>query len=467
MAHQESAVTDPGSPLLSLAALEQLVGIGEVDTVIVAFADMQGRLVGKRMAARLFVEHVVSDGAECCSYLLAADVDMNTVSGYAISSWDTGYGDMVMMPDLSTLRRIPWLPGTALVLADVCWADGSAVAVSPRAILRRQLDRLAERGLLADVATELEFIVFDQSYRQAWAGGYRGLTPASDYNIDYAILASSRMEPLLRDIRRGMQGAGLRFEAVKGECNNGQQEIGFRYDEALVTCDNHSIYKNGAKEIADQHGKSLTFMAKYNEREGNSCHIHLSLRTGDGAAAFADGGDPHGMSPTFCGFVAGALATLRELTLFYAPNINSYKRFADGSFAPTAVAWGLDNRTCALRVVGHGRNIRVECRVPGGDVNPYLAVAALIAGGLYGVEGALELPAPCTGSAYEAHGASGVERLPATLAEAAALFGESALAREAFGDDVVAHYLNNARVELAAFNAAVTDWERMRGFERL
>ncbi len=467
MAHQESAVTDPGSPLLSLAALEQLVGIGEVDTVIVAFADMQGRLVGKRMAARLFVEHVVSDGAECCSYLLAADVDMNTVSGYAISSWDTGYGDMVMMPDLSTLRLIPWLPATALALADVCWADGSAVAVSPRAILRRQLDRLAERGLLADVATELEFIVFDQSYRQAWASGYRGLTPASDYNIDYAILASSRMEPLLHDIRQGMQGAGLRFEAVKGECNNGQQEIGFRYDEALVTCDNHAIYKNGAKEIADQHGKSLTFMSKYNEREGNSCHIHLSLRAGDGSAAFADGGRPHGMSPTFCGFVAGALTTLRELTLFYAPNINSYKRFADGSFAPTAVAWGFDNRTCALRVVGHGRNIRVECRVPGGDVNPYLAVAALIAGGLYGVEGALELPAPCTGSAYEAHGASGVERLPATLAEAAALFGESALARDAFGDDVVAHYLNNARVELAAFNAAVTDWERMRGFERL
>jgi glutamine synthetase len=278
------------------------------------------------------------------------------------------------------------------------------------------------------------------------------------------MLASSRMEPLLRDIRLGMQGAGLRFEAVKGECNRGQQEIGFRYDEALVTCDNHAIYKNGAKEIADQHGKSLTFMAKYDEREGNSCHIHLSLRDQDGAAVFEDGGRPHGMSPTFCGFLAGLLATLRELTLFYAPNINSYKRFADGSFAPTAVAWGLDNRTCALRVVGHGRNIRVECRVPGGDVNPYLAAAALIAGGLYGIERGLEPPEPYVGNAYEA---SGVQRLPSTLAEAAALFGASTLAREAFGDDVVAHYLNNARVELAAFNAAVTDWERMRGFERL
>jgi glutamine synthetase len=465
-----SAATGPDSAMLSLAALEQLVGSGAVDTVIVAFADMQGRLVGKRVAARLFVEELAAHGAECCSYLLAVDVDMNTVAGYAMSSWDTGYGDMVMLPDLSTLRLIPWLPGTALVIADLGWADSSEVAVSPRAILRRQLDRLGERGLIADVATELEFIVFDEPYREAWDSGYRGLTPASDYNIDYAMLASSRMEPLLRDIRLGMDGAGLRFEAVKGECNRGQQEIGFRYDEALVTCDNHAIYKNGAKEIADQHGKSLTFMAKYDEREGNSCHIHLSLRDKDGTAVFDDSSGMHGMSPTFRSFLAGLLATLRDLTLFYAPNINSYKRFAEGSFAPTAVVWGLDNRTCALRVVGHGRNIRVECRVAGGDVNPYLAVAALIAGGLYGIERGLEPPEPYVGNAYEAYGAgraSGVERLPATLAEAATVLGASTLARDAFGDDVIAHYLNNARVELAAFNAAVTDWERMRGFERL
>ena len=467
MAHQKnqaSAVTGSGSPKLPWTELERLVAAGDVDTVIVAFTDMQGRLVGKRVSAGLFVDEVAAHGAECCSYLLAVDVEMNTVPGYAMSSWDTGYGDMVMTPDLATLRLIPWLPATALVLADPGWADGSVVAVSPRAILRRQLDRLGERGLIADVATELEFIVFDQPYRQAWASGYRGLTPASDYNIDYAILASSRMEPLLRDIRLGMQGAGLRFEAVKGECNNGQQEIGFRYDEALATCDNHAIYKNGAKEIADQHGKSLTFMAKYDEREGNSCHIHISLRGTDGAAVFNESSDPHRMSPTFRSFVAGQLATLRELTLFYAPNINSYKRFADGSFAPTAVAWGLDNRTCALRVVGHGRSIRLECRVPGGDVNQYLAVAALIAGGLYGIERGLELPGPCAGNAYDK---ADIERLPATLGEAAALFGASPLARQAFGDDVVAHYLNNARVELAAFNAAVTDWERMRGFERL
>jgi glutamine synthetase len=464
MAAEQGRVTVPNSAMMSLAALEQLVDGSAVDTVIVAFADMQGRLVGKRVAARLFVDEVAAHGAECCNYLLAVDVEMNTVSGYAMSGWETGYGDMVMRPDLATLRLLPWLPGTALVIADLDWDDGRPVTASPRAILRRQLDRLGERGLAADIATELEFIVFDQPYRQAWASGYRGLTPASDYNIDYAIAASSRMEPLLRDIRHGMQGAGLQFEAVKGECNRGQQEIGFRYNEALVTCDNHVIYKNGAKEIADQHGKSLTFMAKYDEREGNSCHIHLSLRDRDGSAVFADGARPHGMSSTFCGFLAGLLATLRDFTLFYAPNINSYKRFADGSFAPTALSWGLDNRTCALRVVGYGPNTRVECRVPGGDVNPYLAVAALVAGGLYGIEQGLQAGEPYAGNAYHA---SGVERLPATLAEAAAAFETSMLARQAFGDDVVAHYLNNARVELAAFNAAVTDWERVRGFERL
>jgi glutamine synthetase len=292
------------------------------------------------------------------------------------------------------------------------------------------------------------------------------LTPASDYNMDYAVLASSRLEPLLRDIRLHMQGAGLRWEAVKGECNRGQQELGFSYDEALVTCDNHGIYKNGAKEIADQHGKCLTFMAKYDEREGNSCHIHMSLRSLDDSAVLADEDQPLGMSQTFRSFLAGQLATLRELTLFYAPNINSYKRFADRSFAPTVVAWGLDNRTCALRIVGHGDSVRVECRVPGGDVNQYLAVAALIAGGLHGIEHDLQLPQPYAGNAYQSAEDGDTERLPGTLAEAATLFDASAVARQAFGEDVVSHYVNNARVEVAAFEAAVTDWERVRGFER-
>ena len=313
------------------------------------------------------------------------------------------------------------------------------------------------------VGTELEFMVFDDTYRQAWAAGYRGLTPASDYNVDYAMLASTRMEPLLRDIRLGMTGAGMYCEGVKGECNLGQQEIAFRYDDALVTCDNHTIYKNGAKEIADQHGKSLTFMAKYDEREGNSCHIHISFRGLDGSAVFADPDAPRGMSKMFTSFIAGQLATLREFTLFYAPNINSYKRFVDGSFAPTAIAWGMDNRTCSLRVVGHGHGMRMECRAPGGDVNPYLATAALIAGGLHGIENELVLEDACVGNAY----IGGAQRLPTTLAEAAELFEGSTVARAAFGDEVVEHYLNNARVELEAFNAAVTDWERVRGFERL
>jgi glutamine synthetase len=457
-------LTPPQRPgMLALAELENLVAAGDVDTVIVGFTDMQGRLVGKRISARLFVDDVIAHGAECCNYLLAVDVDMNTVDGYAMSSWEAGYGDMVMTPDFSTLRLVPWQPATALVMADLGWHDGSPVVPAPRSILRAQLDRLAERGMGAVAATELEFMVFDDTYRDAWSKGYQGLTPASDYNIDYAMVASTRMEPLLRDIRRGMEGAGLYCEGVKGECNFGQQEIGFRYDDALTICDNHTIYKNGAKEIADQHGKSLTFMAKFDEREGNSCHIHISFRGTDGSAVFADESAPLGMSAMFRSFIAGQLATLRELTLFYAPNINSYKRFVDGSFAPTAVAWGMDNRTCALRVVGHGHGMRMECRAPGGDVNQYLAVAALIAGGLHGIDQKLELPDACVGNAYS----SDAERLPTTLAEAAKLFEGSGVAREAFGDEVVDHYLNNARVELAAFNSSVTDWERRRGFERL
>jgi glutamine synthetase len=449
--------------LLTPGELDRLMAAGEIDTVIVAFTDMQGRLTGKRVSARLFAEEVASHGAECCNYLLAVDVEMNTVGGYAMSSWESGYGDMVMAPDMSTLRLIPWLPGTALVMADLRWVGGGPVVASPRAILRNQLDRLAQRGLEAFVGTELEFMVFDDTYRDAWAAGYRGLSKATDYNVDYAMHASTRLEPLLRDIRVGMDGAGMYCEGVKGECNPGQQEIAFRYDDALVTCDNHTIYKNGAKEIADQHAKSLTFMAKFDEREGNSCHIHISLRGQDGTAVLADASDPLGMSAMFRSFIAGQLATMRELTLFSAPNINSYKRFAAGSFAPTAIAWGLDNRTCAMRVVGRGHSMRVECRAPGGDVNQYLAVAALIAGGLHGIDQGLELPEACAGNAYT----GGAPRLPTTLAEAAELFAGSEIARTAFGVEVVEHYLNNARVELEAFNSAVTDWESVRGFERL
>ena len=448
--------------MLTTDELNGLIDEGTIDTVIVAFTDMQGRLVGKRASARLFKEEISSHGAECCNYLLAVDVEMNTVDGYRISSWEKGYGDMAMIPDLSTLRLVPWIPGTALVMADLTWLDERPVDPAPREILKRQIARLADRRLIAYVGTELEFIVFDDSYRDAWSKGYVGLTPASDYNIDYALLASTRMEPLLRDIRVSMEGAGLYCEGVKGECNLGQQEIAFRYEDALTTCDNHSIYKNGAKEIADKHGKALTFMAKFNEKEGNSCHIHISFRGADGSAVFTDDDDTLGMSKMFRHFLAGQLKTMRELTLFFAPNINSYKRYVDGSFAPTAVAWGLDNRTCSLRVVGHGLGMRVENRVPGGDVNQYLATAALIAGGLYGIEHELELEPMFEGNAY----GSDAPRVPSTLREAAELFGQSEIAREAFGADVVEHYLNNARIEVEAFDSAITDWERVRGFER-
>jgi glutamine synthetase len=448
---------------LTTDELTAAVKAAEIDTVIVAVTDMQGRLVGKRISARLFLDEVAEHGADTCDYLLAVDVEMNTVGGYATSSWESGYGDMVMIPDLDTLRRIPWLPGTALVTADLRWLDGDPVLASPRQILRTQLERLADRGLVPYVATELEFIVFDDSYREAWAKGYQGLAPASDYNIDYALLASTRMEPLLRDIRNHMDAAGMYSEGVKGECNFGQQEIGFRYDSALTTCDNHSVYKNGAKEIADAHGKSLTFMAKFNEREGNSCHIHISLRGEDGSPVFADTGGEHGMSAMFRHFLAGQLAAMRELTLLFAPNINSYKRYAEGSFAPTAVAWGLDNRTCSLRVVGQGLGMRVENRVPGGDVNQYLAVAALIAAGLHGIENELELEDAVVGNAYTGK----APRVPTTLREATDLFSQSQIARNAFGDAIVDHYVNYANVELSAFEAAVTDWERVRGFERL
>ncbi|WP_127473862.1 glutamine synthetase family protein [Microbacterium sulfonylureivorans] len=450
----------PGN--LSVADLHGAIAEGEIDTVVVAFADAQGRLVGKRVSARFFQEEVLPHGAEACNYLLSVDVDMNTVDGYAMSSWDTGYGDMMLLSDPATLRRVPWLEGTALVMADLAWENGDPVAQSPRDILRRQRARLADRGLVAYSGTELEFIVFDDSYRDAWAKGYRDLKPSTDYNVDYDLLASGRLEPLLRDIRLSMDGAGLYTEGVKGECNLGQQEIAFRYAEVLETADQHTIYKSGAKSIADKYGKSLTFMAKFNEREGNSCHIHLSLRSDDGEAVMAGDGD-HGFSPLMEHWIAGILATLREFTLLYAPTINSYKRYANGSFAPTGVAWGVDNRTCALRVVGHGSSLRVENRVPGGDVNPYLAISAIIAGGLHGIEHELPLPEPLTGNAY----AAGVDHLPTTLRDAAQLFDESAIARAAFGDDMVAHYLNQARIEVEAYDAAVTDWERVRGFERL
>ncbi|WP_327329086.1 glutamine synthetase family protein [Streptomyces sp. NBC_01208] len=449
------------TPPLGTDELRVLVERGEIDTVVLAFPDMQGRLQGKRFAASFFLDEVLEHGTEGCNYLLAVDTDMNTVDGFAMSSWSNGYGDFAMRPDLTTLRLIPWHEGTALVVADLSWDDGSPVVAAPRQILRRQLERLAAHGLTAHVGTELEFIVFKDTYEEAWDRDYRGLTPANRYNIDYSVLGTGRVEPLLRRIRNEMAAAGLTVESAKGECNPGQHEIVFRYDEALVTCDQHAVYKTGSKEIAAQEGVALTFMAKFNEREGNSCHIHLSLQDADGRSVMA--GEDGAMSPVMKHFLAGQLAALRDFSLLYAPNINSYKRFQPGSFAPTAVAWGHDNRTCALRVVGHGRSMRFENRLPGGDVNPYLAVAGLVAAGLHGIENGLELPDACEGNAYTAR----YDQVPTSLREAAALWEDSEVAREAFGDDVVAHYRNMARVELEAFDAAVTDWELRRSFERL
>jgi len=446
---------------LGIEELTSEVDAGKIDTVLVAMTDMQGRLQGKRIDARYFLDDVVPNAVDGCNYLLAVDVDMNTVGGYALASWDLGYGDFVLRPDLQTLRRIPWHEGTAFCVADVLNTDHQEVAPSPRQILRRQLARLEERGFTAYAGTELEFIVFNDTYEQAWTQAYRGLTPANLYNVDYSLLGTSRIEPLLRRIRLAMTSAGMSVESAKGECNFGQHEIAFRYSEALAKADEHALFKTGAKEIASQEGRSLTFMAKFNEREGNSCHIHFSLRDRSGKPAFA--GASHGHSELFDRVLAGMLASMRETTLFYAPNINSYKRYVEGSFAPTAIAWGHDNRTCAFRVVGHGDGLRVENRVPGGDVNPYLAIAALVAAAIRGIDDNLPLEDEFEGNAY----GSSKPHVPSTMREAADLFSDSDFARSAFGDDVVDHYTNYAKIELQAYDAAVTDWELFRGFERL
>jgi glutamine synthetase len=447
---------------LSRDELLRLIHSDEIDTVILAITDMQGRLQGKRLDARFFADEIADGAVEGCSYLLASDVDMNTVDGFALTSWDRGYGDLAFNADFSTIRRVPWHEKTVMIFADVESVAGEPVLVSPRQILKKQVERLGERGWIGFTGTELEFIVFDDTYEEAWNSGYRGLTPANQYNVDYSLLGTARLEPLLGKVRRSMRDAGMVVESLKGECNFGQHEIAFKFAELVDKCDEHGLFKLGTKEIASQEGCSLTFMAKYNEREGNSCHIHLSLREKDGTPVFA-GDKDHGFSEVFEHFLAGQLAYAREFSLFLAPNINSYKRFVEGSFAPTALLWGVDNRTCSFRVVGHGSSIRVECRIPGGDVNPYLAVAALVASGLRGVEESLPLPAAFEGNAYTAN----APRVPTTLHEALALFGQSKVARDAFSDEVVDHYVHAARVEVAAFDSAVTDWERYRGFERL
>ncbi|SFC47287.1 glutamine synthetase family protein [Streptomyces aidingensis] len=444
--------------------LREEAAAGRLEEVVVALPDLQGRLQGSRLSVPYFLDEIAGRGFGACLYLLATDVEMNTGPGYAIDAWRAGFGDFVLHPDPATVRFPPWEPGTALVLADAAWPDGEPVAVAPRRMLREQLDRLAGAGLTAWAGTELEFLVFEESPAAAHDRRYHGLRPATRHNADYALQGLAGLEPLARRIRREMTAAGLVMETARAEVHPGQYEIVFRYAEAMATCDNHVFFKTGVKQIAEQEGRAVTFMAKYDEGEGNSCHVHLSLRSADGDPVLADPAAPDGMSPLMRHFVAGQLACLADFTLLMAPNINSYKRLRPGAFAPTGIAWGRDNRTCPVRVVGSGLSLRIEHRVPGGDANPYLAVAAALAAGRWGIEHQLPLPAEYTGNALAD---TGVARLPATLAEALHRWERSEIAAKVFGPAVVAHYARAARAELEAHEAAVTDWERMRGFERL
>lgn len=442
--------------MITLDELRTEVETGAIDTVVVAFTDMQGRLMGKRVHAQFFLEDSLDHGVEGCNYLMALDMEMDPKPGYALASWEQGYGDFRLQPDLATLRRIPWLEGTALVLADVQGHDGSPVQPSPRQVLKAQVERAQDLGHTPMFGSELEFFLLKESYEEAHAKHYRDLTPSVPYILDYHILATSFDEPFIRQLRNGMQAAGIPVESSKGEAWPGQHEINFRFADAVTMADNHVIYKNGAKEIAHLNGCSVTFMAKPDHTWiGSSCHIHSSLWQ-NGKNAF------DGESEVFKQYLAGQIAALKELAIFVAPTINSYKRFAAGSWAPTTLAWGHDNRTCGFRIVGHGQALRTETRIPGGDVNPYLAFAALLAAGLYGIEQSLELPPPLEGNAYE----SDAERFPHSLRDAITALEQGSVARAALGDEVVDHYLNYARIEQQLFDEVVTCYERERLFER-
>jgi glutamine synthetase len=443
--------------MLTLEELRVDVETGAIDTVIAAFTDMQGRLMGKRLHAEFFLEELdAGHEVEGCNYLLALEMEMDPVPGYALASWEKGYGDFGLEPDLATLRRVPWHEATALVLCDVVWHDGSPVAPSPRQILKAQVEKAQALGFDAMFGSELEFYLLRESFAEAHAKGYRDLTPSVPYILDYHILASGYDEPFLREVRNSMAAAGMRVESSKGEAWPGQHEINFRYADAVKTADDHVIYKTGIKEIAYQRGMSVTFMAKPDHTWiGSSCHIHSSLWQ-DGKAAFA------GESDLFKHYLAGQIACAAELAVFFAPSINSYKRFAAGSWAPTTLAWGYDNRTCGYRVVGHGSSLRAETRIPGADANPYLAFAALLAAGLYGIENKLELGPAFEGNAYE----SDVERFPNAMRDAIAALESGTVARTLFGDEVIDHYVNYARTEQRLFDSVVTSYERERMFER-
>lgn len=452
--------------MLTVDQLSGLVDSGEVDTVLVVFPDLQGRLLGKRVRAGHFLDELPRSGGavEACNYLLAVDVDMTVLEGFRYANWDRGYGDFVCRPDLSTLRLVPWLAGTALVMCDLEEPDGSPVEVSPRRILRRQIERAEAAGYRIRCGTELEFFLFEESYRTAWRRGFRDLTPSSDYILDYHVLQTTRDEWFLREVRNAMAGAGLPVEFSKGEAGLGQHEINFRYADALACADHHTIYKNGIKEMAALRGCSVTFMAKPSiDDVGSSCHVHSSVWSADGATSLMPDETGHDLSPLFRNWLGGLVDTAAEFSWCWAPYVNSYKRYQSGSWAPTAIGWGRDNRTLGLRVVGHGPGMRVESRIPGADCNPYLALAATIAGGLHGIEAELDPGEPYVGNGYT----SDLPRIPRSLPEAIDRFRHSEVAADAFGEEVHWHLTHLATEEWEAFCASVTDWELRRGFERL
>jgi glutamine synthetase len=447
--------------MLSLDELRSEAQAGSIDTVVAAFTDMQGRLMGKRINASFFLDETAEQGVEGCNYLLALDMEMEPVPGYEVANWEKGYGDFAIAPDLATLRRIPWLDRTALVLCDVRHHDGSPVAPSPRQVLIAQYERAQRMGYTPMFASELEFYLYKQSYAEAHERDYTGLTPTIPYILDYHILATTMDEAIIGQIRRGMQAAGIPVEFSKGEAWHGQHELNFRYADAVTSADRHTVYKNGVKEIAFLNGVSATFMAKPSEKDiGSSCHIHSSLIARDGTSAFVDG---HEETELFRHYLGGLRARIRELALLIAPAVNSYKRYATESWAPTSISWGRDNRTTGFRIVGHGQSRRVECRIPGADLNPYLGYAALLAAGLDGIERATDPGPELVGNAYQDARA---EPFPATLREAVERWQHSVFARDSFGEEVWRHYLNYGRTEQQLFDEVVTDYERRRMFER-
>jgi glutamine synthetase len=456
--------------MLDREAAAELIARDELDTVLMAFPDQQGRLVGKRLAGRYFLDEVLEadEGAiHACNYLLAVDMEMEPLPGYSYASWETGYGDLAMRPDFATMRLVPWLEKTALVLCDVFDEEsGDPVEVAPRTILKRQVERARAAGYVVNVGSELEFYLFRDSYEEAAAKAYRGMEPHADYIMDYHILQTTKDEYLIRQFRNHMEAAGVPVEFSKGEFGRGQHEINLRYADAREMADRHTIYKNGVKEIAALNGRAVTFMAKWSMAEaGSSCHIHSSVWNEAGESQMWADDEPNHLSKTFRMYLGGLMATARELAWMFAPVVNSYKRYQLGSWAPTAVAWGHDNRTCGFRLVGEHNGFRVEDRIPGADVNPYLAFAATIAGGMHGIENGIEAPEMFRGNAYEA---TDLPRVPSSLHEAVELFRDSEVARKAFGELAFEHLLNTARQEQRIFdNETVTDWELARYFERL